>query len=158
MILTTLRGPYCFWTPTSVAAPYYGAYFTTLVLSPPAAYVAELDTTSTSLAAYAILDAQHQPIRILLYNSEFYNGAGTRPGVTVVLEGLRTNEVSLDSLSAESAISEVDQGQIPTAAGLQFANNTCAPKNVTLGPQTLQVEEGVVDLIVSASEAVLLTW
>ncbi|KAF4499689.1 hypothetical protein FAGAP_4140 [Fusarium agapanthi] len=61
---------YCWWGRYSMGSPYFGAYFATMALA-GADKIAPLDEQTTGYAAYAIYK-DDKPIRVLLYNSDYY--------------------------------------------------------------------------------------
>ena len=134
-----------------MGSPYFGAYFATMALA-GADRIAPLDDQTTGYAAYAIYK-DNKPIRVLLYNSDYYT-SGTRSSQTYVLSGLSSSSVTAKRLTAPYATSRVDQGGNPTVAGQTFANGTC----VIHGTQTVEtatVSSAKATFTVSASEALL---
>ncbi|KAJ5799581.1 CAZyme family GH79 [Penicillium psychrosexuale] len=115
---------YCWWGRYDIGSPYYGAYFASMVLA-NADQIAPLDSQDTAYAAYAIYKAG-VPIRVLLYNSDYYiSTSGTRSSQVYTLSGLLSSSVTAKRPTAPYATSRVDQGQNPTVAGQTFANGTC---------------------------------
>lgn len=144
---------YCFWGRYSMGAPYYGAYAATALLA-KASYLTALDDGTTNYAAYVSYDANKAPLRALLYNSDYYSGTGTRTSVSFVLTGLAASSVRVKRLTATSALSRQDQGQIPTFGGQSFTDGTCV-KTGTETYETVAVSGGSATFTVNASEAVV---
>ncbi|PWY66795.1 hypothetical protein BO94DRAFT_528486 [Aspergillus sclerotioniger CBS 115572] len=145
--------PYCWWD-ESVNAPFYGAYTAALALS-GASKIAELDTGDGRFAAYVFYDSDDQPIRVLLYNSEYYT-SGTRSSVNVTLSSIpsTSSSVSAIRLTGDAATTIVGEGAI-TIAGQTFANGTCELQG-TKDTEKIGTTAGVATFAVQASEALLI--
>ncbi|CAG8395580.1 unnamed protein product [Penicillium salamii] len=148
---TNNPGQYCWWGRYNMGSPYYGAYFATMALA-NADQVAPLDGQDSSYAAYAIYKSG-APVKVLLYNSDYYT-TGTRSSQTFSLSGLTGSTVTAKRLTAPNATSRVDQGQVPTVAGRNFANGTCAIQGTEV-VETATVSAGKATFTVGASEALL---
>jgi len=143
-----------------MGAPYYGAYAATAALA-GGSYITALDNGTSSDGVYVIYDSAKVPIKVLLYNSAFYSGSGSRGTQTFELTGLLSATggvgnaaVKSKRLTAPSANSRVDQGENPTFGGQTFANVTC----VIGGTETFEstsVTAGVATFSVKDSEALL---
>lgn len=151
--LTHGTGPYCWWD-ESVNAPFYGAYTAALALS-GASKAAQLDTGNSRFAAYAFYDSSDQPVRVLLYNSEYYT-SGTRSSVSVTLSGIPSTSPSVSALrlTGDAATTTVGEGAI-TVGGQTFANATCELQG-TKDMETTQATAGRATFTVQASEALLI--
>ncbi|PYI11982.1 hypothetical protein BO78DRAFT_331927 [Aspergillus sclerotiicarbonarius CBS 121057] len=145
--------PYCWWD-ESVNAPFYGAYTAALALS-GASKIAELDTQDSRFAAYVFYDSSDQPIRVLLYNSEYYT-SGTRSSVNVTLSGIPSTSTSVSAvrLTGDAATTIVGEGAI-TVAGQTFANGTCELQG-TKDTEKTDTAAGEATFTVQASEALLI--
>jgi hypothetical protein len=146
---------YCFWGRYSGGAPYYGAHMAVATMA-GAAHITTLDDGTTNYAAYATYDAAGKPLRVLLYNSDYYAGSGTRNSTSFVLSGLTTTATSVKAkrLTAASALSRQDQGGNPSFGGQYFANGTC----VIGGTETFEtatVSGGKATFTLQATEALL---
>lgn len=86
---------YCFWGSGSVFAPYYGAFFVSEFLGIGSPRLAMLDSGESEIAAYAVYDLStaKTPSRVLLYNSAFFNGSGTRGNSSITLTGIPFSDV-----------------------------------------------------------------
>ncbi|KAF5004573.1 hypothetical protein FDECE_8936 [Fusarium decemcellulare] len=142
---------YCWWGKYSMGSPYFGAYFATMALA-GADKIAPLDDQTTGYAAYAVYKAD-KPIRVLLYNSDYYT-TGTRLSQTFTLTGLASGSVSAKRLTAASSTSRVDGGQSPTVAGQTFANGSCKIQGQSQA-ETVNVSAGKATFTLKASEALL---
>ncbi|GFF70275.1 beta-glucuronidase [Aspergillus lentulus] len=142
---------YCWWGRYDMGSPYYGAYFATMALA-NADQIAPLDDQTTAYASYAIYQ-NGAPIRVLLYNSDYYT-SGTRSTQTYTLTGLSSSRVTAKRLTAPYATSRVDQGQNPTVGGQTFANGTCTIQGTAV-TETATVSSGKATFTVGASEALL---
>ncbi|KAJ9150383.1 Glycoside hydrolase family 79 protein [Pleurostoma richardsiae] len=144
---------YCFWGRYSMGAPYYGATAAVAFLA-GASHLTALDNGSTNYAGYASFDDAGELMRVLLYNSDFFNGSGTRASQSFILTGLRRTSVKAKRLTAASAMSRQDQGGNPSFGGQQFANGTCVISGVETF-ETTSVSSGQATFAVQASEALL---
>jgi hypothetical protein len=145
---------YCFWGRYSMGAPYWGATAATALLA-RARYLAALDAGTSSYAAYASFDAEGRPMRVLLYNSDYYAGSGTRTSQGFTLAGLSGGgTVRAKRLTAPSAMARVDKGDRVSFGGQSFTDGTC----VVSGTETFEtatVQNGQVTFDVKATEALL---
>ncbi|KAL1887219.1 hypothetical protein Sste5346_010356 [Sporothrix stenoceras] len=144
---------YCFWGVYDVGAPYYGATAATAALA-GASHIASLDSGTTNYAAYATYDSSGKPLRVLLYNSDYFDGTGTRSSQTFELTGLTATTVLAKRLTAANALSRVDQGSPPTWGGQEYTNGNC----VVSGTETFEtttVTAGAATFTLQAAEALL---
>ncbi|KAJ4328835.1 hypothetical protein N0V84_000622 [Fusarium piperis] len=144
---------YCWWGRYSMGAPYFGAYFATMALA-GADQLAPLDDQTSTYAAYAIYK-NGAPIRVLLYNSDYYT-SGTRPTQEYTLTGLSGSQVTAKRLTAPFATSRIDQGQKATVGGQSFEDGTCKIQG-TVVTEAATVSAGEATFTVGASEALLIT-
>ncbi|KAK3490050.1 hypothetical protein B0T13DRAFT_514543 [Neurospora crassa] len=145
---------YCFWGRYSMGAPYYGAY-AAVALMAGASHLTALDSGSTSYAAYATFDSRGLPMRVILYNSDYFAGSGTRTTQSFTLTGLTSSTVRAKRLTAASATTRVDRGSPPSFGGQQFDNGSCAMSG-TETFETTPVSGGQATFSVKATEALLL--
>jgi len=105
-------------------------------------------------------------IRALLYNSDFFDGNGTRTSENFVLDGLNvdvndgiqiggTRKFVAKRLTAPAATSEQNAGVNPTFGGQWFINETCGIAGVEL-LEDVDVLDNTVEVSLKASEALLL--
>ena len=114
-----------------------------------------LDNGTSSIAVYAVYGRDGAPLRVLVYNSEYYT-TGTRPSATVSLSGL-SEAVGIKrftSNAATSLTSDANHGGIAigTSGGFDAA---CDPSG-TQGVESVTVQSGTVTVSIGASEAFIL--
>lgn len=145
---------YCFWGRYDMGAPYYGATVAVAFLA-DADSVAVLDDSTTDYAAYATYDAAGKPLRLLLYNSDYFDGTGTRSSTVFSVSGLSSlSTVQAKRLTAASALSRQDQGSLPTWGGQTYTNGNCVVSG-TETYETTTVSSGVAAFTLQASEALV---
>ncbi|EJD06326.1 uncharacterized protein FOMMEDRAFT_25640 [Fomitiporia mediterranea MF3/22] len=134
---------YCFWGSSSVAAPYYGAYFVSEFLGASSSTrLVMLDTGTSAIGVYAVFPGTSSlPSRILLYNSAYYSGSGSRSTASITLTGLSRNSPSVQTkrLTAPSATSL--SGNDVTIGESGTFDSTCTPVG-TQQKESLQVSGG----------------
>lgn len=147
---------YCFWGRYSMGAPYYGAT-AAVALMAGARYLAALDGAGTTkYAAYASFDGDGRPLRVLLYNSEYYTG-GTRPGQAFTLTGLAgtgAGVVKAKRLTAASSLARADKGDAMSFGGQHWTDGTCMVGG-TETFETVKVENGQATFDIKAAEALV---
>jgi hypothetical protein len=136
-----------------MGAPYYGAYAATAFMANAASLTA-LDDGSTNYAAYVTFDSAGAPLRVLLYNSDYYGGSGTRSSQSFDLQGLTGTSIRAKRLTGDSATARVDQGGKVTFGGQTFTNGDCKVSG-TETFETFAVSGGQVTVSLKASEALL---
>jgi glycosyl hydrolase family 79 len=144
---------YCFWGRYSMGAPYYGAT-AAVALMAGASHLTALDTGRTAYAAYASFGANGAPLRVLLYNSDYFAGTGARTSQSFVLTGLKGTSVRAKRLTAASAMTRQDQGGTITFGGQAFGNGTCVVGG-TETFETAEVADGSATFSIKATEALL---
>ncbi|MDF2434785.1 MAG: hypothetical protein JWP44_4416, partial [Mucilaginibacter sp.] len=105
-------------------------------------------------ACYASFDYTGAPLRVLLYNSDYYAGNGTRSSTSFTLTGLTSDSVKAKRLTAASALSRPDQGGNPSFGGQYFNNGTCTVGG-TETYETAAVSCGHATFTLKATEALL---
>ncbi|KAJ3535347.1 hypothetical protein NM688_g6992 [Phlebia brevispora] len=128
---------YCFWGESSIFSPYYGAAFVSEFLGRDGAQVAMLDDGTSEIGVYAIYSASNRPVRLLVVNSNNFDGTGTRSSANVSFTGLATAQRTIQAkrMTAPSATSQVDEGAAVTIGGSISFNPDCS----RTGVQTLEV-------------------
>lgn len=144
---------YCWWGRYTTGTPYYGAYAAVATMA-GGSYISALDPGNSNYAAYVIFDSNKKPLRALLYNSDDYNGTGTRSSESFTLSGLNSESVKAKRLTAPSALSRVETGGVPTFGGQVFANVTCDVMGSEVFENT-DVVSGGATFKVAATEALL---
>ncbi|KAK1987496.1 hypothetical protein LZ30DRAFT_745701 [Colletotrichum cereale] len=147
------NSPYSFFGRYSMGNPYVGAYAATAFMA-GAKHVAALDDGKSAFAAYVTFDTAGAPLRALLYNSNYYNGSGTRGSESFALNGLTATSVRSKRVTAASAEARQDRGGNASFGQQYFNNGTC---NIggTETFETTPVSEGQAVFSVAASEALL---
>lgn len=137
-----------------MGAPYYGAAFVSEFLGTNGTRVAMLDDGTTAIGVYAIYDA-NTPVRLLVYNSNYFDTTGTRSSAAVALSALGTRTaLRAKRLTAPAATSRVDEGGVVTIGGAGTFSSTCT----ALGTQTFETVEvsgGAASVTLMASEALI---
>lgn len=118
------------------------------------AHVTALDDGSTNYGGYATFDSSGAPLRVLLYNSDYFNGTGTRSSTSFVLTGLTATSVRAKRLTAASALSRQDQGGNPSWGGQYYTNATCVVGGMEVY-ETATVSGGQATFSLLASEALV---
>ncbi len=116
-----------------------------------------LDDGSGAVAVYAIFDSAGRPVRLLVYNSNFFDGSGTRSSTVVSFTGgnLPTSgSRTLKRLTAPSAMSRVDQGEAVTIGGGGTFDSTCRNAG-TQTRETISISNSGLSVAVRASESVI---
>ncbi|KAI0259233.1 glycoside hydrolase family 79 protein [Gloeopeniophorella convolvens] len=145
---------YCFWGRYTTGAPFYGAYFVSQFFGTDGATLVALDAGTAALAAYAVFGADGAPLRVLLYNSVYYAGAGARGAAQVALQGVPGTTATALRLTAPGATARVDQGaRVTVGAGLTFAGDCSSVGAEAL--ETVVVAAGGATVSVMASEALI---
>ncbi|KAF3764753.1 family 79 glycoside hydrolase [Cryphonectria parasitica EP155] len=144
---------YCFWGRYDMGAPYYGATAATAFLA-GGSHLTALDSGSTDYAGYVTFDASGAPLRVLLYNSDYFDGSGTRGSTSFVLTGLSASSVKAKRLTAANALSRQDEGGNPSWGEQYYANGTCVVGG-TETYETTSVSGGQATFTVAASEALV---
>lgn len=113
-----------------------------------------LDAGSSTIGAYASFpDSSSAPTRVLLYNSVYFSGSGTRSVTNISLSGIDASlqTVSVKRLSAPNATSLA-------GSGVSIGGGTFDENCESVGTQTLEsvsVSGGEVVVSVQDSEAVI---
>lgn len=79
-----------------------------------------LDNGTGAVAMYALFNSAGTPIRLLVYNSNYYDGTGTRSSTSVSFTGggiPTTGTATALRLTGPNATSRVDEGGIVTIGG-----------------------------------------
>ncbi|KAK3896868.1 glycoside hydrolase [Staphylotrichum tortipilum] len=144
---------YCFWGRYSIGAPYYGATAAVAFLA-GARYISALDAGNTNYAAYASFDGERRPLRVLLLNSDYYTGSGSRGVQSFTLTGLTGQAVKAKRLTAGSSLSRADRGDDLSFGGQFWVNGTCVVGG-TERFETASVQNGQATFDVKAAEALI---
>ena len=116
-----------------------------------------LDDGTSEIGTYAVFDASGRPVRLLVINSNYYNGTGTRSSSTVSFTGLASalgTQLQAKRMTAPSATSQIDQGAAVTIGGSTSFSAQCV-RTGTQATESVAVSGGTVSVSVKASEALL---
>ncbi|KAK7060146.1 hypothetical protein VNI00_000910 [Paramarasmius palmivorus] len=148
---------YCWWGRFTTGAPFYGTYFLNTFLGTDGSKLSMLDDGSGAIASYVIYNSSGRPVRLLVYNSDYYTGSGTRSSASVSFTGgglSSSGSKTVTRLTAPNATSRVDQGAAVTiGSGLTFDGNCNAVGQIT--KENLSYTGSTLSVTVKASEAVI---
>ncbi|KAI8994093.1 hypothetical protein BD414DRAFT_481406 [Trametes punicea] len=147
---------YCWWGEDAVYSPYYGAVFVSGFLGIDGAEVAALDDGSTPVAIYAVYSRENRPLRLLIQNSDYFDGSETRSNASVTFTGLSNSSGTKQAkrLTAPSATSRVDQGA-PVTIGSGGTYGTNCMRTGTEQTEPVAVNGNALTVSVQASEALI---
>ncbi|KAI0069506.1 hypothetical protein K474DRAFT_1108648 [Panus rudis PR-1116 ss-1] len=147
---------YCFWGTSSIFTPYYGVAFVSEFLGADGAKVAMLDDGTSAIGIYAVYSSSNAPLRVLVINSNYYSGSGTRSSTSVSLTGLTTSSGTKQAkrLTAPNATSRSDQGAAVTIGGSTSFSANCA-RSGTQNTESVAVSGNALTVSVKASEALM---
>ncbi|KAF9076614.1 hypothetical protein BDP27DRAFT_1210210 [Rhodocollybia butyracea] len=148
---------YCWWGRFTTGAPFYGAYFVTEFLGTDGAKLEMLDNGKGAVAMYVLFNSAGAPIRLLVYNSNYYDGTGTRSSTSVSFTGggiPTSGTTTALRLTGPNATSRVDEGGIVTIGGNVTFDGDCNAVG-TSTRETVEVLEGALTVSVQASEALI---
>jgi hypothetical protein len=113
-----------------------------------------LDNGSGAIAVYAIFDNSGTPARLLVINTNYYDGTGTRTSSTVTFTDLGDGSVAVKRMTAPSATARVDEGAVVTIGGSPSFTSTCV-RNGTQITESMNISGGSLSVLVHASEALI---
>ncbi|KAL2681419.1 hypothetical protein Neosp_009030 [[Neocosmospora] mangrovei] len=155
---TVTQANYNWWGPGQVGTPFYGAYMAVKAVA-GGDHIYASDPGNTRYAQYVIYK-DDAPSKVILINTDYYSGSGTRSTSTFTLTGLNVSSVKTTLMTAES--SELRSYQVrnqpsrqPTIGGQYFANSNCALTG-TFKTETKTVSGGKATFTLQASEALLI--
>lgn len=116
-----------------------------------------LDDGTSAIGVYAVYSAANAPVRVLVINSNYFGGSGTRSVATVSLSGLTASQTNVRAkrMTAPNATSRVDQGAAVTIGGSASFTSTCS-RSGTQGTEAVAVSGTGLTVSVSASEALII--
>ncbi|KAK7685216.1 hypothetical protein QCA50_011579 [Cerrena zonata] len=147
---------YCFWGTSSIFTPYYGVAFVSEFFGTDGVRVAMLDDGTSAIGVYAVYSASNVPVRLLVINSNYFDGTGTRATTSVSLTGLTTSTETTKAkrLTAPNATSRSDQGAAVTIGGSTSFTSTCT-RSGTQNLEDVSVSGGAATVSLQASEALI---
>ncbi|KAJ0426796.1 hypothetical protein BJY00DRAFT_306792 [Aspergillus carlsbadensis] len=159
---TVGKSYYVWFKEGNVMSPFYGGYVAAEAMA-GGSRIAALDDGSTNYAAYAIYSARGAVRKVVLVNSDFFDGDGTRSRREFVLEGLMVRgkggggSVRVKRLTAPSSLSQQDLGEAPTFAGRVVDDQTCRFTGEEVVEEVQVGVGGRATIELAASEAVVIT-
>lgn len=144
---------YVWWTEEGVRSPYYGGYVAAEAVA-GATCVVPLDMGNDEFAGYAVFDGGCEVKRVVLVNTEFYSGNGTRGVEEFILQGVERRAFTARRVTAESALSRQDEGENPKFGGQSFSNETCGLVGQPL-VEAGEIKDESVRFMLRASEALV---
>lgn len=97
------------WSSDSVNAPFYGAYFAALAVEGGGSILAS-DNGTDSFAQYVVYKKE-KPFKVVLVNTEYYSGTGSRSATKFTLTGLENGRVQALRLTGPSSETSVSRLQ-----------------------------------------------
>ncbi|KAM6516713.1 hypothetical protein FALCPG4_014886 [Fusarium falciforme] len=146
---------YVWFNETGVRSPFYGGYVAAQAMA-GGAQIVSLDDGTTKYAGYSVHSSSGKALKVVLVNTDFYDGVGTRPVQQFHVNGLRGSQVQARRLTAKSTLSRQDEGDAPVFAGRSIADNTCKFAG-SEKLETFKVTGGGAVFNLAASEALLIT-
>lgn len=115
-----------------------------------------LDDGSTPIGIYAVYSSENTPIRLLLVNTVYYDGSGTRSSVSVTFANVTGDLGSAKAkrMTAPNASSRADAGAAVTIGGSASFAPTCT-RNGEQNTETVNVNASTLQVTVGASEALI---
>ena len=111
-----------------------------------------LDDGTGAVAVYAVYSSANRPVRVLVVNSQYFDGTGTRASAAVQLTGLATAQGTKQAkrMTAPSAVS---QGTVTIGGSASFSAD-CARSGVQTN-ETVVVSASALSVTIQASEALI---
>ncbi|KAK7471120.1 hypothetical protein VKT23_002534 [Stygiomarasmius scandens] len=148
---------YCWWGRFTTGAPFYGVAFVSEFLGADGARLAMLDDGKSLVASYVVYNSANTPVRLLVYNSNYYDGTGTRSGTSVTFSGggiPSSGTKTAKRLTAPNATSRVDMGARVTIGGGGTFDGSCNAVGTQVR-ENVAVNGGSLTVTVNASEALI---
>ncbi|OQD64456.1 hypothetical protein PENPOL_c007G07799 [Penicillium polonicum] len=146
------------WSSDSVNAPFYGAYFAALAVEGGGSILAS-DNGTDSFAQYVVYKKE-KPFKVVLVNTEYYSGTGSRSATKFTLTGLENGPVQalrLTGPSSETSVSRLqsDPSLEPSIGGQYFSNDNCSLRGHKKF-EKFTVQDYQLTITLSASEALII--
>ncbi|KAM5543120.1 hypothetical protein V8D89_002994 [Ganoderma adspersum] len=145
---------YCWWGTSAVYSPYYGAAFVSEFLGTDGATLAALDGGTSAIATYAVYSSGGVPLRLLVVNTNYFDGSGTRAATSVAFSGLSGSTKTAKRLTAPDATARTDEGALVTIGGNGTFSSACVGQG-TQARESVAVSGGALTVSVLASEALI---
>ncbi|KAG4284567.1 hypothetical protein FPRO06_08946 [Fusarium proliferatum] len=145
------------WWSDHVNAPFYGAYFGALAVAGGDSIVASDDGTDPY--AQYIVYKSGKAFKVVLINTDYYSGSGTRSETKFTLSGLRTNSVKALRMTGPSSettvpITQTKSSPQPSIGGQSFSNKNCELSGKQ-NTEKFSVKKGKLEVSLKASEALI---
>ncbi|KAH8763756.1 hypothetical protein F5883DRAFT_605465 [Diaporthe sp. PMI_573] len=102
----TLGNPYYVWfNQAGVLSPFYGGYLAADALA-GGAKIGSLDDGTTNYTGYVIYNLASDANKVILINTGFYDGSGTRPTQEFTLQGFAGSQLSGTAVDKTAPISD----------------------------------------------------
>ena len=120
------------------------------------AKVAALDNGTGAVATYVVYSAAGSPLRLLVLNSNYFDGSTTRASQSMQFTGLTraSGTVRAKRMTAPAATSLADQGAAVTIGGNGTFSTSCVPQG-TQATEPVTVSGGNLTVSVASSEALI---
>ncbi|KAL4252614.1 Glycoside hydrolase family 79 protein [Abortiporus biennis] len=147
---------YCFWGQSSIFTPYYGAAFVSEFLGTNGVKLSMLDDGTSAIGVYVVYSSSNTPVRLLIVNSNYYAGSGTRTATTLSFTGLATTSGTKQAkrMTAPSATSRIDEGAAVTIGGSTSFTTSCL-RTGTQAMESVGFSGNTMSVSVLASEALI---
>lgn len=146
------------WWNSTVSSSFYGAYAATAAFA-GARSIVSLDSGSDPYAGYALYNSRHTLQRLVLYNSDYYDGNGTRSAQNFQIQGLQScagSRLRVRRLSAASAIARQSDGLSPIFGGHSISDS-CSLVESGLRNESVWIgSDGIALVQLQATEAMLI--
>ncbi|KAF2014445.1 glycoside hydrolase family 79 protein [Aaosphaeria arxii CBS 175.79] len=145
---------YVWFNATGIQSPIYGGYFAAEAFA-GASKIAALDDGTTNQAGYVLFSKTGKAQKVILVNSDYYDGSGIRSSTNFILNGLTGGNVQAQRLTAKTSLSRQASGDAPSFSGQSFSDTTCnlVGKKVV---ESVAVKGGSANFTLAASEALLI--
>ncbi|KAJ5374238.1 hypothetical protein N7517_006244 [Penicillium concentricum] len=145
------------WWSDRVNAPFYGGYFAALAVEGGDSISASDDGTD-SYAQYVVYK-KGKPIKVILVNTDYYSGSGSRPTTKFTMTGLKNGHVEalrMTGPSSESLVPrlQTDPSLEPSIGGQYFSNNNCSLRGHKR-PEKFTIQKHQLTISLAASEALI---
>ncbi|KAL6364098.1 hypothetical protein LRP88_03531 [Fusarium phalaenopsidis] len=145
------------WLSDQVNAPFYGAYFGALAAAGGDHIVASDDGTDPY--AQYIIYREGRPLKLVLINTDYYSGSGSRSKTTFTAIGLKSGNVKAVRMTAPSSetmipLEQTDASLEPSIGGQTFSNENCRLRGARK-METLRIQKGKLGVTLKASEALV---
>lgn len=119
--LGTNQAAFNWWAYDRVEYPWYGGYFSSLAVS-DGDYITAIDAGNTRYAQYVVYN-QDAPSKVVLINTDYFSGIGSRSSTSFVLSGVtHSSTIRLIRFTAPSSEATANAGE-RSAPGAMIGGN-----------------------------------